>query len=75
MISYKDFETEIRQHTADFEQWQHILPSVPHELRERYIAAIKDGVHMPDAFDYVLLTQKLPDETFYNLLMKRREEE
>lgn len=71
MIGYSAFEEQVKQLCNNYEDWQHILPSVPLELRRRYIEVIKRHVNMPDAFDYVLITKNIPDEKFYSRLMDR----
>ncbi len=65
MLQYKEFEKAIRSATGDaFQRWMHLLPAVPVGQRYRYIVTIEAGFDMPTAFDYVLVSQTIPDEEY-----------
>ncbi|MEZ5016941.1 MAG: hypothetical protein R2800_07800 [Flavipsychrobacter sp.] len=65
MLQYKEFEKAIKSATGDaFQRWMHLLPAIPMQQRYRYIVTIEAGFDMPTAFDYVMVSQTIPDEEY-----------
>lgn len=65
MLKYKEFEIAIKSATGDaFQRWMHLLPAIPMQHRYRYVVTIEAGFDMPTAFDYVMVSQTIPDEEY-----------
>ena len=64
MIGFEDFITEVKKISSDFNNWAHVLPSVPVAHRLRYIEAVRAGLPMATAFDLVLLTANMNNNDF-----------
>lgn len=67
-MEFSEFEHIVKKCEGYKAYWEHILPGVPQEYRERFINTIEKGVHMPMAFDLILMTKKLSDDEFYKKL-------
>ena len=65
MLQYKEFEIAIKSGAGDaFQRWKHLLPAIPMQHRYRYVVTLETGFDMPTAFDYVMVSQTIPDEEY-----------
>lgn len=65
MLHYEDFQETIIGETGDAGQrWLHILPAVPMAFRNRFLFTIRKDFSIPESFDMVMLSQKLPDSEY-----------
>ena len=71
MLSYKEFEAEVKELGLEFEKWQHLLAAIPPQYRRRYIDTLKTGWDMPAAFDIVMICTHMADTAYADMLAKR----
>lgn len=71
MLSYKEFEAEVKEMVLEYEQWHHLLAAIPHQYRRRYIDTLMAGWDMPAAFDIVMTSTHMEDSAYAAVLANR----